>query len=365
MKSLFLIISITCFSFFATAQSNPFHTLNMPSTSPHVIESQKLGVTKITLDYHSPTLRCREVWKEVIPMNGDPIPWRAGANMNTTIEFSTDVMINDQVLAKGKYGFHIIPGSNGQHTLLFAHANNQWGSYYLDLDKDISLKVEVEDIACAKSENLDYEFLNRTENSVDVALQWDERSIPFTVSVDLNKTVVESLRSELRGLNTYHWQAWNDAANWCYNQDTNLEEAWEWAKHSINGGYGGFAADKNVTNLLTKARLEVKLGKTEELLKTSKELMEIDKTQGDANAISIFYLRSGGYDRALEILDVSLEQYPEAWFLYLNQSIAYYYKKDNTAMKASMAKAQELVPDNFKSRLTSIEKQLSDGTYKI
>jgi hypothetical protein len=32
-------------------------------------------------------------------------PWRAGANENTTIEFSTDVKIEGQPLPAGKYGF--------------------------------------------------------------------------------------------------------------------------------------------------------------------------------------------------------------------------------------------------------------------
>jgi hypothetical protein len=31
-------------------------------------------------------------------------PWRAGANENTTIEFSTDVLVEGRPLAAGKYG---------------------------------------------------------------------------------------------------------------------------------------------------------------------------------------------------------------------------------------------------------------------
>ena len=101
-----------------------------------------------------------------------------------------------------------------------------------------------------------------------IGLEWEKRRIPFKVEVDLNTTTVESFRSELRGINTYHWQAWNDAALWCLNHNTNLEEALQWANRSINGGYGGFAADKNVTNISTKIRLLKKLDKPEELQNT-------------------------------------------------------------------------------------------------
>ena len=86
----FFLASILTLS--SMAQSNPFHTLNYPSASPKVVEMQKLGITEITIDYHSPALNDRDVWNntEIIPQNGTPYPWRAGANLNTTITFSTD-----------------------------------------------------------------------------------------------------------------------------------------------------------------------------------------------------------------------------------------------------------------------------------
>lgn len=34
-------------------------------------------------------------------------PWRAGANESTTIDFSTDVLIEGKALPAGKYGFFI------------------------------------------------------------------------------------------------------------------------------------------------------------------------------------------------------------------------------------------------------------------
>lgn len=198
-----LTFLLMLFAFSSFAQ---FHTLNIPQSSPKITETQKLGVTDITINYSSPALRGRDVWSNpnIIPQNGNPYAWRAGANMGTTIEFSTDVKIEGQLLKAGIYGFHIIP-KNDKYTLLFAHNYNQWGSYYLDQEKDVTLKVTVNPESCAKSEQLDYEFLNRTENSLVIGLEWGKKRIPFKVEVDLNTTVVESLRSELRGINTYHW----------------------------------------------------------------------------------------------------------------------------------------------------------------
>ncbi len=349
------------------AQNNPFHSLNFPSQSPQVIEMQKLGVTEIEINYHSPALNERDVWNDpnVIPQNGDPIAWRAGANMNTTISFSTDVMINDQPLPAGKYGFHVIPKGD-TFTLLFAHNNDQWGSYYLDLEKDISLTVDIRAEVCPKTEQLDYEFLNRTENSVMIGLEWDEQRLPFTISVDLNKTVVESFRNELRGLNTYRWEAWNDAANWCLQHDTNLEEALEWANRSINGGFNGFAADKNLANLETKVRLLQKLNKTEELKETVTEALTMQAPAYDLNGFSIFLLRNRLYDEALSMTDHALKLHPDTWFLQLNHAIAQFFaKKKSRKTTLLLENALNNAPDGYKPRVKEISEEIEKGTFTL
>ncbi len=361
MKRLFIALVATVLTQNISAQ---FHTLNMPQESPRVQETQRLGITEITLDYGSPALRNRNVWKDVIPQGGEPIPWRAGANMATTITFSTDVMIEGQPLKAGKYGFHIIP-KNDSYTLLFAHNHDQWGSYYLDMEKDISLQVTVNPEICAISEQLDYEFLDRTENSLIIGLEWGEKRIPFRVEVDLNKTVVESLRSELRGINTYHWQAWNDAAKWCLNHNTNLDEALEWVDRSINGGYGGFAADKNLTNLSTKIQLLQKLNKAQEMENTISEAKNLNVTAYEANGFSQFLLQNGFYQDALDYCNTALNKSPDTWFLQLNRGIGHYFLEDKKASLKDIGKAIKGAPEQFHSRLKEIMVEIENGTYKL
>lgn len=363
LKKFYTTSVLLLFTVLAFAQ---FHTLNIPQSSPKVQETQKLGVTNITISYSSPSVKGRNVWNNpnIIPQEGTPIPWRAGANMNTTITFSTDVFIEGQFLKAGTYGFHVIPKEN-TYTLLFAHNNNQWGSYYLDVDKDVTLSVEVSSVASPFSEQLDYEFLDRTENSLIIGLEWEKRRLPFKVEVDLNKTTVESFRNELRGINTYHWQAWNDAANWCLNHDTNLEEALEWVNRSINGGYGGFAADKNLRNLGTKIKLLEKLNKKHELQTTLKEAKALYATAPDANDFGIFLLRNGFYKDAYDYNNLSFKQYPEYWSLQLNRGLSQYFLGNIQASIKDIKKAKETAPERFHNRLDEIITEVETGTYKL
>ncbi|WP_298893395.1 DUF2911 domain-containing protein [uncultured Psychroserpens sp.] len=365
-KILTILCAIACIFNSHAQRSNPFHTLNTPSSSPQVLEMQKLGVTQIEINYHSPALRNRDVWNTpgVIPQNGTPIAWRAGANMNTTISFSTDVFIEGQPLSAGTYGFHIVPNGN-EFKLLFAHNNNQWGSYYLDTNKDITLSVDVSGVSCPKSEQLDYEFLNRTENSVVIGLEWGEKRIPFTVSVDLNTTVVKSLRKELRGINTYRWEAWNDAASWCLNHNTNLEEALTWAERSILGGYNGFGANKNLTNLTTKARIQQKLNKTEELQQTIIEALSTVGTAYDINTFSMFLIRNKSFDEALQLSEIGLKDNPKVWYLMLNHGISNYFLGKKKAAVKMLDKAHQNTPDSYKSYVGKVLDDVKNGTYKL
>ncbi|MFD0763059.1 DUF2911 domain-containing protein [Lutibacter aestuarii] len=363
MKKNTLLLLFCVFTINLTAQ---FHTLNIPKRSQPVVEKQRLGVTDITITYSSPKLRDRDVWNNtnVIPQQGKPIAWRAGADMNTTISFSTDVTLEGQTLAAGKYGFHIIP-ENDSYTLLFAHKNNQWGSYYLDIEKDVTLRVKVNPETCTKSEQLDFEFLNRTDNSLVIGLEWGEKRIPFKVEVDLNKTVIESFRNELRGINTYHWQAWNDAANWCLNHNTNLDEALKWINRSINGGYNGFAANKNLTNLSTKISILKKLNKNNEIEKVKKEAKELHTTANEANSFGIFLLRNGFYNDAFEYNNKKFKQFPDSWFLLLNRGLSNYFLNNTKDALKDVKQVIKVAPEHFHNRLNEIILEIKSGTYKL
>lgn len=350
-------------AFSAQAQ---FHTLKIPAPSNQVLETQRLAVTDITIAYGSPSARQRSVWSDtnIIPQNGNPIAWRAGANMNTTIEFSTDVMIEGKSLAAGKYGFHVIPKGD-TYTLLFAHNNDQWGSYYLDTENDITLQVDVKLADCDYSEKLDYEFIDWSENQVTIALEWANKRLPFKVSVDLNKTVAESFRSELRGINTYHWQAWNDAALWCLNHDTNLEEALSWANRSINGGYGGFAANRNMTNMSTRVEILKKIGgRQADIITTVDEMTKMPLAQNEIGQLFVMLMRLDKAAQGVALCTKALAQYPDDFVLYINRGVGHYYSGNAKKGVKDIEKAMVLAPEQYKTRMLEVAAAMKAGTYK-
>src|SRR5882672_5961631 len=140
---------------------------------------ERIGLTDITIHYDRPGVKGRDgqIWGKLIPAGltdlgfgtSKAAPWRAGANENTTIEFSTDVKIEGQDLPAGKYGF-FINYDPAECTVIFSRNSSSWGSFFYDPKED-ALQVKVKPVALDNSvEWLKYEFRDQKESSSTITL---------------------------------------------------------------------------------------------------------------------------------------------------------------------------------------------------
>src|SRR5215468_8314739 len=97
------------------ASGQGFTPLSVPQPSPEASVVQTVGLTEVKISYHRPAVNKRKVWGELVPYRE---VWRAGANENTTISFSSDVSVGGQKLAAGTYGLHMIP-TESEWTIIF------------------------------------------------------------------------------------------------------------------------------------------------------------------------------------------------------------------------------------------------------
>ena len=82
--------------------------LRLPDQSPAATVGQTVGITDISITYHRPAVNKRKIFGGLVQYGA---LWRAGANQNTTISFSTPVKVEGQPLAAGTYGLYMIPVS--------------------------------------------------------------------------------------------------------------------------------------------------------------------------------------------------------------------------------------------------------------
>lgn len=152
---------------------------------------QRLGAdTDITIVYSRPGVKGRKIWGALVPYGmapgnqyskNQPFPWRAGANENTTIEFSKDVLIEGKPLAAGKYGLHMVP-SEKEWTIIFSKNNSAWGSFSYNPEED-ALRVTVTPVAAPSQEWLAYGFEELAGKSATAFLHWEQLKVPFKISL--------------------------------------------------------------------------------------------------------------------------------------------------------------------------------------
>ena len=312
---------------------------------------ERIGITDVTIRYDRPGVKGREgkIWGQLVPVgytdqgfgSSKAAPWRAGANENTTIEFSTDVTIEGKPLAAGKYGFFIAFDPN-ESTIIFSKNSSSWGSFYYDPNED-ALRIKVKPQATDQAvEWLKYEFTDETPNSATVNLYWEKMRFPFKVEVDALKTQLASIQNELRSDKGFTWQAWDQAAQWALQNNTNLEQALKWADSASGPIFGG--ANIFQPNA-TKAQILEKLGRTDEATalmkkslplanmneihqyarqllaqKKSKEALDVFKMNYDKNpnqfttlmGLTRGYSANGDYKNALKYAEQALPLAPNA-----------------------------------------------------
>ncbi|PKL88857.1 MAG: hypothetical protein CVV23_08240 [Ignavibacteriae bacterium HGW-Ignavibacteriae-2] len=186
-NSFILLFSfILLMSFTVEAQQN-----DKPRPSPKASVFQEIGIdTDITIAFSRPGVKGRKIWGELVPFGlapgnqyskNNPYPWRGGANENTTIDFSKDVMVEGNKLPAGKYGLHFIP-SEKEWTIIFSKNSTLWGSYQYTKEED-ALRVTVKALKAPFQEWLTYGFDNLTDSSAIAFLHWEELKVPLKISV--------------------------------------------------------------------------------------------------------------------------------------------------------------------------------------
>ncbi len=153
--------------------------------------TQRLGLeTDITFDFSRPGVKGRKIYGDLVPYgfapgnkysDDKPFPWRAGANKNSTIEFNTDLIIEGNRLAAGKYGIHMIP-SKTTWIVIFSKNNELWGSYEYNKDED-ALRITVTPVKAPHCEWLTFGFEELAGTSAVAYLHWEKLKIPFKIEL--------------------------------------------------------------------------------------------------------------------------------------------------------------------------------------
>lgn len=180
INSLILVFSMVIFgSFSAMAQ------IQAPALSPAASVSQIVGFTKISIDYSSPAVKGRKIFGEIEKYD---VTWRAGANAQTIIEFSTPVSIGGKTLRAGKYSIFMTPAESGDWTV---HLNSKAASVFAYMKegkideeavaKDDAIAVKGTTERGGNTERLQYHISAEDNKIAKVTMAWEGVKVSFMV----------------------------------------------------------------------------------------------------------------------------------------------------------------------------------------
>ena len=190
MKKILFVLAMMIANYAIEAQ------VKAPQASPKSTLNQVVGLTNVEIVYSRPSAKGRDVFNNLVPFGK---LWRTGANENTTISFSDDVVIDGKTLPKGKYALYTTPRADNWEIIFYTSTDN-WGNPANWDETKVALKATV------KSEHLE-RFVesftiginNLDNNFAHLELSWENTIVALKFVVPTQKTAMASIEKTLAG----------------------------------------------------------------------------------------------------------------------------------------------------------------------
>lgn len=286
-------------------------TITTPRTaSPAAEVTQTLGISTISISYSRPTVKGRTVWGGLVPYGYNNLgfgtataaPWRAGANENTTITFSNDAKVEGKSIPAGTYALFVGVHEDGKADIIFSKNSTSWGSYFYSESED-ALRVQVQSTENTMTERLTYDFVDLTKNSATVVLDWEKKRFPFKVEYAVDDIVMANAKNMLRSTAGFGFQGPLSAAQYCLQNQINIDEGIAWADQAI-------AANSNFNGYFIKAGLLNLKGNSSEAVKNYDKAVSL-ANKAQLNFMGYQMVNQKNNDKALEYFQLNVKRNPK------------------------------------------------------
>jgi len=181
-------------------------------------------------------------------------------------------------------------------------------------------------------------------------LRWEKLAVPFRISVDVKAVVLKNVKNELRNVGGFTWAGYDEAAQWCLDNNYNLEEALKWEETSIQN-------EERFENWETKSRILEAMGRKEDGAKA------LSTAINKAGAIQLYSYarglqRQGNTKRAFELYPQVPKKDANHWISHLALARVSSNAGDFPAAAKEMSQAISGAPATTKPFLEPLLKRL-------
>ena len=190
MKKTLLALVVILSSFGSQAQ------VLTPQPSPKCTLNQMVGLTDVEIEYSRPATKGRNIFGDLVPFGK---VWRTGANGNSTISFSEDVVIDGKPLKKGKYALFTLPKVESWEVIFYSKTDN-WGNPEVWNEADVALRASVvPEMLNRNIESLTIDISNLDNNFAYLNIAWEKTLVALKFEVPTQKMAQASIDKVLAG----------------------------------------------------------------------------------------------------------------------------------------------------------------------
>jgi len=270
MKKLVLFTFALTLMFSVNAQ------IETPQPSPSSKIEQKIGLTDVTLEYSRPSARGREVFGSLIPYG---TMWRTGANKNTMISFSDDVVVDGQTLKAGSYALFVNPTEKSWDVVFYSDTNN-WGAPQKWDDSKVAAKTTVDVMKTPMPvETFTITFDNLTSASAELSFAWENTKANVAIEVPTDAKVSKNIEKIMAGPSANDYYA---AAVYNLSEDKDLNKAKEWMDKAMS-----MVKEPAFWQLRQQSLLYAKMGDKKNAIATAKKSLEASEKAGNADYVKM------------------------------------------------------------------------------
>ena len=221
MKKLITFLMVFAVTFTVNAQ------IETPQPSPLQKIEQKVGLTDVSVQYSRPSMKGRTIFGDLVPYGK---LWRTGANQNTMVTFSTDVMVGESTLKAGSYAIFSKPNKDNWEVIFYSDTNN-WGTPQKWDDSKVAAKVnaKVYDIPM-DVETFTVSFDDLTNDSAVLGIMWEKTYVAVKFEVPTDKAVTAAINKVMNGPSADDYYA---AARYYLESGKDINKAVVWMDKAI------------------------------------------------------------------------------------------------------------------------------------
>lgn len=253
-----------------------FAQVRTPQASPKASITQTVGLTEVAVDYSRPSAKGRTIFGDLVTFGK---LWRTGANQNSMVTFSDDVVIDGKTLKKGKYAIFTTPKADSWDVFFYTDTQN-WGTPENWDESKVALKTSVKPESLNRNvETFTVAINNLDNNFAHLEISWEKTIIAVKFEVPTNKTAMASIEKALNGPSKDDYYA---AGTYFYQSNGDMKKALEYVNKALE-----MNADKPFWQLRQKSLIQAKLGDKKGAIETAKASLTAAEAAKNADYVKM------------------------------------------------------------------------------